>query len=286
MDFGPTFKIFREKKGFRAKDVAEGIVSVQFLRRFEKGEADIRLSNFYQLLHRINVSFEEFIAFMELDSIDYTVEKLEKDLDYILLKKDAVAMDRLTSYFAEQGEHSGNSSDQHFHIMLQVLSNQIFHTNYQPETDKLMEYLENCETWGSHEFFLANYASIIFTDEALFTHAKMALERGINSRITHHYANDFLFRVCMHLIWQDKDNQAMELIQKFRSDSELKPLLQFLLFHIAFVFLEGVVLGKNGDPKGYESCEEVIDFFYHRVGYKEYANNLQMHLRHLQKSLK
>lgn len=60
MTFGPVFKAFRESKGYQAQEVAEGIVSVQFLRRFEKGEADIRLSNFSLLLGRINVSFNDF----------------------------------------------------------------------------------------------------------------------------------------------------------------------------------------------------------------------------------
>lgn len=206
---------------------------------------------------------------------------MEKELDLIIITNDSIAMERKIAHFAAQYKQSGDEKYQHYEILVELLSNQVFHTNYPVRPQQLLTYLQRCDTWCSHEFFLANYATGFFDDRPLFTLAEMALERTIKMRSVRHYMFDFLFHACTEFVRRGLYEQAMHIIHAFRKHPDVQPILQFLSFHLAFVFLEGIITGMQGDPKGYETCDKAIDFLYHTVGYTEYANNMQKFYRQI-----
>lgn len=110
----------------------------------------------------------------------------------------------------------------------------------------------------------------------------MALDKTYLSSTTLHYAYDFLFHATYDLIRRRQYNMALQIINRIRQNDQIKPILQFLLFHVAFVFLEGVIRGKLGDPKGYQTCDEIIAFYYEKANYTEYANSLKKYLTSIQ----
>lgn len=57
---GELFKQIRISKRLTLKDVAGDYLSISFLSKFERGESDISLSRFFQLLEQLDVSVEEF----------------------------------------------------------------------------------------------------------------------------------------------------------------------------------------------------------------------------------
>ena len=273
-NFGILFKEIRERKGFKQGKVAEGIVSVQFLRRFEKGESDIKLSNFYQLLNRINVSFDEFMYELEVESIDYITEELEKKFDRIIIKSDLISLDALIKEFYETYDSTRDSKYLQYYIIARIVYNSYFGSNYKIETEYLFSYLNQCETWGRHEYFIANYSVDVFNDKQLYNLGKLSFYSGVENRTTRHFAFDFIFHICSELIKRDFDKEAIEIINLFKDKVNLEPILQFLSFNVAFVFLENILEGKKGNQKGFENCISMMSFLSETVGYVEYANKM------------
>ena len=58
--FGQTFKQLRELRGLSLKETASGVVSPQFLARFERGEKGISLENFSRLLIVLGLEWNDF----------------------------------------------------------------------------------------------------------------------------------------------------------------------------------------------------------------------------------
>lgn len=274
-NFGLLFKKFRERKGLKTFEVAEGIVSVQFLRRFEKGESDIKFSNFYQLLNRINVSFAEFMYEMKIDSLDYIIEELEKEFDIIITTNNTVGLAGLIKYFGEEYKKSNELRDLHFYIVSKIVYNQYFAGNYTIEKEYLFEYLSQCDTWCKYEYFIANYSVTVFDDEKLYKLAKLGFDMSMKNRNTRHYLIDFVLHSCMEFILRDSDEYAIKILDIYNNDSEIKPILQYLSFNITAIFLEEVISAKKNNKESIEKCKEIISFYYNTIGYTDYANKMQ-----------
>ena len=55
------FQEIREKKNQTIANTSDGIVTPQFLRKYERENGDIRFSNLVQLLNRLNTTIDEFV---------------------------------------------------------------------------------------------------------------------------------------------------------------------------------------------------------------------------------
>ncbi len=278
-NFGKLFKEIRIRKGFKANEVADGIVSVQFLRRFEKGEADIRLSNFYYLLERIHISFEEFMTEMEVHSLDYMLDKLDRTFDKIVLTGDTIALDTMMEDFDTQYRKTGEIRYFHFCIICKALYNSAFHTDFPLETDRLFAYLQRCETWSKYEFFVAKYTVDTLSDAHIRTMGLMALEKKVKSRSLRDYALEFSFQVAQILLRHGQIDYVAEIITAFRTSPHVTQDLADLGFNIAFRFLEGVLAVQRGDERGHDICKAIIGFYRETIHYTGYANNLQRYYR-------
>lgn len=60
MGHGEFIKKIRKEKHLTQKELAEGILSKNFLSKFERGESKITSEIFMNLLERLNVSLDEF----------------------------------------------------------------------------------------------------------------------------------------------------------------------------------------------------------------------------------
>lgn len=279
--FGEVFSSLRIKKGVTLKETAEGIVSVQFLRRFEKGESDIKLTNFYELLNRINVSFEEFMFEYEGDTVDKTIEMLERKLDHYLFEKNTFKFRHLIESLDDSYLRTKNKCYLYFSFVVQSMYNEFFlDDTYKPETKELESYLLNCETWGKYEFFLASYSNFLYSNETLIVLAEQSFRRKIKSRSTFHYFVDFYLQVCQRLIKRNDYDAADALLKKYEHEDEIQPILQYLSFNVFAAYLRGLLQVHNGDPAGKDTCESIFRFFNQTVHYHGYANGLhQFYLR-------
>ncbi|MGX6978701.1 Rgg family transcriptional regulator [Vagococcus elongatus] len=272
--FGEIFSSFRQKKGYTVKETAENIVSVQFLRRFEKGESDITLTNFYELLNRINVSFEEFMFESQKDSVDAMVENIEQQLDQFLFEQNTLKFRRLIDYLDENYIRTGNKRYKHISVVAQGMYDHYFFETYRPDSKELEDYLLQCETWGKYEFFLACYSTFLFNNETLVILAEQSFRRKVKSRSTRHYFIDFYLQVCQKLIRKDDCDIADRLLKKYETEEDIRPILQYLSFNVFAKYLRGLLQIKKGDERGREVCEQIINFFDKSIDYQGYASGL------------
>ena len=89
--YGETIRIIREQKGYTIRQIAEGILSISFLSKFERGDSDISVSYFFQILERLTLSYEEFLYVhndFQLENFETFFDKAEqayinRDLDQL-----------------------------------------------------------------------------------------------------------------------------------------------------------------------------------------------------------
>ncbi|HGS1147283.1 TPA: helix-turn-helix domain-containing protein [Streptococcus pneumoniae] len=64
-NYGEAFRYFRKLNGYSLEYAAADSISKSQLSRFERGENEISLSTFFELLSNINVSIENFCNHLE-----------------------------------------------------------------------------------------------------------------------------------------------------------------------------------------------------------------------------
>lgn len=93
-EIGPAFRKLRTQKGYTLKYAARGIVSVQFLSQFERGQSSISLARLAALLTNIHVSVAELAALPELSVINwldlwaFQLDSVSRGVDDVLLRAD------------------------------------------------------------------------------------------------------------------------------------------------------------------------------------------------------
>ncbi len=60
-EYGKTIRKIREEKGYTMQQLSDGILSTSFLSKFERGNSDISISYFFQILERLSLSYDEFL---------------------------------------------------------------------------------------------------------------------------------------------------------------------------------------------------------------------------------
>lgn len=285
-NFGPLFKKFREEKWMSTTQVAEDIVSVQFLRRFEKGENDIKLSNFYKLLSRINISYEEFMTY-ELSPLKKdTIENFEKTLDHLSLTNDYLEIKKQIDYYNDKYLQTKETKYLHYSILARSFSNRMCRSNYIINIEIILEYLEKIDVWSKHEFFIANYCTGDFSDEQLKSFSKIAFLYVSKSVTTRSYQADYILHLGLELLERNLLEELEELIINYKQNEQTKKILQYLSYNTFLVYLEGLLMIRKGDKKGIEQCENLIKFFSETINYKEYSNAMyHSYLKHYSKSL-
>lgn len=67
---GKSFRLARTAKGFSQKYVAEGIISLPALSKFETGKSMVATDKFLKLLDRLALSYKEFeVSFVEANEV-------------------------------------------------------------------------------------------------------------------------------------------------------------------------------------------------------------------------
>ncbi|NMD38291.1 MAG: helix-turn-helix transcriptional regulator [Christensenellaceae bacterium] len=273
-DYGITFKNIRQKKGFKAKEVAEGIVSVQFLRRFEKGDADIRLSNFCELLKKINMSFEEFMYIYNEETLDRALDDFDAALDKVVLNGDNILLLNMMENFEQSYKKTGEIRYLHFSIICKIYYNRDFNANFKIDKEAILSYFDRCETWTEYEYFIANHVCQIFDMNYLYTLTLMALDNKTGNRKINNFTLDFCFHATSALVNNDRDDYAKNIIDHYYNNKKIKKDLPHLSFNVAMRFLEGILMVKKGEAEGHKICNDIINFYNNTIDYKGYANNI------------
>ncbi|MCG3420075.1 helix-turn-helix domain-containing protein [Oceanobacillus jordanicus] len=88
--------MIRKQKGITLKRLADGVCSVSFLSKFERGDSDITLGLMTKILEKLMMNFEEFF-YIHHDFQPDKIEQFFKATGTAYLNRDANELRRLKS---------------------------------------------------------------------------------------------------------------------------------------------------------------------------------------------
>ncbi|MBP1048484.1 helix-turn-helix transcriptional regulator [Enterococcus sp. BWM-S5] len=274
---GQVFKELRERKGLKVSETADGVVSPQFLRKFERGDSNISLSNYFLLLNRMNLSVEEFIYEWQGETVDNWLRETEHELDTVSHSGNSLMFKRLVNSYEEKYEETKEQRFYHMALVSKNIYNRFFSVSSEVDMAIVADYLREVEDWGQYEFFLATYALMPFETEELFLRAEQTFRRKVAKHAAlHHQVTDFLLHVIFHMIKRNQLGYAERLMKMYRDSGPEKKDLYYLAFDAYAEFLDGLLLIKKNDRSGIACCQRIISFFHQTVHYTDYANRLNI----------
>lgn len=160
MEIGKVFKEFRVSKHITLKEAGQGIVSVPFLSRFERGLTDISFTHLLQLLNRINVQLSEFEFFYQEKNAG--TNDLLPDFQPAYQSGNVKQLEKYLVYWEGQPGKFAKLQAIQVKMMLTTLGvGKISGT----ELKLLEEYFQRISSWTFFELYLFGHA-IPFLDQA------------------------------------------------------------------------------------------------------------------------
>lgn len=153
-NFGKTFKMIRCNKGFSLVEAARGVVSTQFLSKFEKGEADITVNKLNGLLNNILISWSEFMNYHDGNNLDQ-LDTLAAKLVEIIFSNDHYELDKQAENHMNLYKENGTIKDLHLAIMIKgVYYPHIGKKLSEEDIQIVSDFLKKIDDWYYYENFL------------------------------------------------------------------------------------------------------------------------------------
>ena len=117
MGHGEFIKKIRKEKHLTQKELAEGILSKNFLSKFERGESKITSEIFMNLLERLNVSLDEF---EQLVTSKHSQKEFLQKLDTFKSQKDVYLLENLKEEEKQLFQSDRNRRHLHNQILVEA----------------------------------------------------------------------------------------------------------------------------------------------------------------------
>ncbi|UUX34340.1 helix-turn-helix domain-containing protein [Fundicoccus culcitae] len=280
-DIGSTFRYFRKAKRMTLKQTSDGIVSVQFLSRFEKNESDISLSNFLSLLKRINVDISEFKLLSE-DLGDKSQQQFLAQYGDAYRKQNLVKLSELIDSQTKLYLNSDNIRHYHNVIILNQRLKKIYGKPFDKEEAKVIfKYLLNSDEWQYYEVSLFGNSTFFMNRSQIENLSHTANKRSLRYDNLQVNSSNYAL-IMMNVINLFFDQDYLEPIAPLIKDIEYKLSKHNYFYdknHLNFI--KGVYKIRIGQvDEGVELCQESIRLMSH-FGASEVANILQLELEAL-----
>lgn len=272
---GKIFQEIREKKNQSIIDTSEGIVTPQFLRKYERENGDIRFSNLIQLLNRLNVTIDEFI--FEIDeSLDIWLYEIEEEIDQAYHAGNSFLLKK----FVEKQERYYQQTEESRFLFASIIGkrfyNYIFLPSYTVDLTPIADYLRETETWGKFEFFLITYNEDLFKPEEAYFYATRLMKQDQGSFEVKKWRHDAVLHLARYLIDQNHLVEAEAIMTSYLKRLTPNRDLKYLHYDLYAKFVYGLLLVKKKDPAGKRQCERIIEIFVEDCGYHNYGNRLNI----------
>lgn len=280
---GSVFKQFRQNRGFTQKAAAKGIVSPQFLAKFENGESDITFTNLNKLLQRIFVSWREYIRKCDCSQIDQ-LDLFDATINQLLFQKNFYSMKKMKQKYEllYQSEHI--NVYQHFSILIDVVLSlaEISPSLSENRLLILKNHLLTIENWGDYENFL--FGSLIYffsVDEVKLYCPRLLKKMAKNSTRIEDAANCPLSMKLNIISFYIRNKEYYEAKQWIdTATKELIPNDPDNLFEkIMLQYKSGIIAIYLGDDSGIKHCEQCIQIFDLIDDYEVIVNSMYAELQ-------
>lgn len=179
---GDILRTARENKGFKIKEVSDGIIHPSQLSKIENTEVMPSFENFLKLLSKLNLSFEEF-SYLAKENPAFQRRVLDQDVTEALRQKDTDKMNRMMERL-KKFQREAPENHLYSQQMMQLLEGIAALQNKDQEEARLIvkeivDYLNRVEPWYHYELKLFNDIFFYFEYEtvlALGREAQRAIE--------------------------------------------------------------------------------------------------------------
>ncbi|MCY7191597.1 Rgg/GadR/MutR family transcriptional regulator [Streptococcus gallolyticus] len=173
---GEIFRVFRESRGFKLKDMENAGISTSQISRFEKGESDLTITKFISALDCINLSIEEIIyAVHDFKQDDLT--ELLKEIKKCYLENDSAHLQKILIRELEKPKDNFSKMNTILlKIKLQELTKKVWYNEEDIAT--LIDYLFSVEYWGYYEIQLFGNTMEVFNHKTFNTLTREMIHRS------------------------------------------------------------------------------------------------------------
>ncbi|WP_455491434.1 Rgg family transcriptional regulator [Granulicatella sp.] len=259
MGHGEFIKKIRQEKHLTQKELAEGILSKNFLSKFERGESKITSEIFLNLLERLNVSLDEF---EQLVISKHSQKEFLQKLETFKSQKDGYLLENLKVEEKELFQSDRNRRHLHNQILVEAHLQYLQGKNIDVKQKRVIQsYLFEVEEWGDYEWEL--FGNIVFclsTEEthlyldSIFRKARLGKHDTMHKRM--------LCRILLNIFLEDIEANPSEASQVEAYLTELLQDEEFYYEKIRFYYLQGILHIYQGHvEKGKLECMKMIDIF-------------------------
>ena len=259
MGHGEFIKKIRQEKHLTQKELAEGILSKNFLSKFERGESKITSEIFLNLLERLNVSLDEF---EQLVISKHSQKEFLQKLETFKTQKDGYLLENLKAEEKQLFQSDRNRRHLHNQILVEAHSQYLQGKNIDVKQKRVIQsYLFEVEEWGDYEWEL--FGNIVFclsTKEthlyldSIFRKARLGKHDTMHKRM--------LCRILLNIFLEDIEANSSEASQVEKYLIEVLQDEEFYYEKIRFNYLQGILHIYQGHvEKGKLECMKMIDIF-------------------------
>ncbi|MDY1543514.1 helix-turn-helix domain-containing protein [Lactiplantibacillus pentosus] len=175
---GHTFRLLRVSKKITLAQASQGIVTIAFLSKFERGQSDISVSNLLLLLRRINVEISEFVHTNEFNSgINVS---FEKEVSHCYINKNIAGLEKLINQVDGDLIESDNFKVLK-KIMLTALIDDLTGKSLSNDQQQLViAHLSSVNSWTSFEFYLFGNVLFMLPLEQVVELTKLMIKPGLS----------------------------------------------------------------------------------------------------------
>lgn len=205
VEYGKTLRMIRHQKGITLKQLAEGVCSVSFLSKFERGDSDITLGLMTKLLEKLMMNFDEFLFIHH----DYQPDQLEQFFNAArtaYFNRDVTHLKQLKNTALNKWRQYGVET-YHFNALLLAIYESIVDSKYIDEggvaydISLLSDYLFRVEVWGYYELMLYSGTLLVLEADMVILLSRTAYEKSarfqgykkVNEAITFVLFNTIIF---------------------------------------------------------------------------------------------
>lgn len=236
--YGETLRGIRRQKGLSMHELAEGICSVSFLSKFERGNSDITLGLFTRILEKLMISIDEFLYVHNDFQIDL-LEQFFKDVNAAYNERNSDRLKLLRELEMKKWKQFKVNTYYYNVLLIQVYvmivdKKAIDEDLKEEDITLLSDYLFRVEVWGYYEFMLYN-ATMLFLQPTMVVQLSRTAYEKSNRYHNYKKVNDVISTIIMNTI-----TYLLGPVNRFDEKSEFQAEIEEF-----FYYLETLAIPEN-----------------------------------------
>ena len=284
-NFGQIAKQIRQSKKLSEVEVTDDVIKQSQLSKFERGQTNMSIDKFYQLLENMKVSLDEFQSIYR----DFTLSEegnFAMELAGAYDSRDAAKLRKILKTSEAKLENQPKKLFNQIEVIIVKLALS-YVTHFElptEELDRVKDYLLDVENWGRYELWLLSWLLPVFDIKALRLLGQEILQKAEFYRSISINNRSFI-RVILNLInvWLQKDDpaQALKYI-KYLENRKLS--LDYMYERLMLKYNKGLYQVKLGKAAGLDEIRECAQIL-ETLGYTGKAEALRKEVAQLSETI-